>query len=95
MTEESSQAARAFAALRVSRRRGAARRRRARPARAISPLTLDRALAAIGEAPQVRPGAVARGRRRVARGEHPPADEVAEAVVRRAGCDRVARSFPS
>lgn len=89
MTEGSSQAARAFAALRVSRRRGAARRRRARPGRHVSPLTLDRAMAAIGDGPLVRPGAVAAGRRRIARGEHPPVDEVAEALVRRRGRDRV------
>jgi hypothetical protein len=90
MTEGNSQAARALAALRASRRRGGARRRRARPGRAVSPLTLDRALAAIGDAPLVRPGAVAMGRRRVARGEHPPAEDVAAAVVCRPGCDRPA-----
>jgi hypothetical protein len=46
-------------------------------------------MAAIGNGPLVRPGAVAAGRRRIARGEHPPVDEVAEALVRRPGRDRV------
>jgi hypothetical protein len=85
-----SQAVRAFAALRVGRRRGATRRRRVRPTSAVSPLTLDRALTVVGETPAVRPGAVAQARRRAIRGERPTGDQVAEMVVRRAACDHLA-----
>ena len=89
MQVASSQAARAFAALRASRRRGAARRLRARPAQAVSPRTLDRALGVIDDTPAVRPGAVASARRRVSRGDCPTGDEVAEMVVRRSLCDQL------
>lgn len=89
MQVASSQAARAFAALRAGRRRGAARRRRVRPTSAVSPRTLDRALTVVGETPLVRPGAVAKARHRAMRGERPTGDQVAEMVVRRSICDRL------
>jgi hypothetical protein len=89
MRVANNQAALAFAALRGGRGRRAVRRRRARPTSTVSPRTLDRALATIGDTPAVRPGAVATARRRVARGDHPASHDVAEMVVRRAACDRL------
>lgn len=89
MQVTSSQAARAFAALRAGRRRGAVRRRRVRPTSAVSPRTLDRALAVVGETPSVRPGAVATARHGVMRGERPTGDQVVEMVIRRSVCDRL------
>jgi hypothetical protein len=90
MQVASSQAARAFAALRASRRRGAVRRRRrARPARLVSPVTLDLALATIDDLPPTQEGRVADARHSVARGHRPAAAEVADMVVRRSVCDQL------
>ena len=89
MQVASNQAARALLALRDSRRRGAVRRRRrpSRPGRVVSPLTLDGAVATIDAQPPLRDAHVADARGRVARGEHPSADEVAGMAIRRAVCD--------
>jgi hypothetical protein len=88
MQVASSQAAKAFAALRAGRRHSAVRRRR-RPRRLVAPTTLDRALAAIDEAPAVRPEPVAAARRRVDRGVRPSSETVADMVVRRAVVDQL------
>ena len=73
MQVASNQASRALSALRDSKRRGAVRRRRRvrRPAHAVSPLTLDDAVAEIDAQPPVRKAHVAVARGRVERGEHP------------------------
>lgn len=98
MQVASSQAARAFAALRASRRRAASRRRRdqgragrVRPGRAvgIGPTTIDCALRQIEALPEVRPERVVAARRRLTAGDHPSADEVADMIVRRSVCDRL------
>jgi hypothetical protein len=93
MQVASSQAARALAALRTSRRRDASRRRRARgrarPVRAASPTTIDRATRQIEAMPRVRRERVVAARARLANGEHPSADEVAAMIVRRSLCDRL------
>lgn len=100
MQVASTQAARAFAALRASRRRAGSRRRRdqapqrrgrARPGRAVGlgPATIDRALVQVEAMPRVRRERVVAARRRLVAGEHPTADEVAEMIVRRAICDRL------
>jgi hypothetical protein len=93
MQVASSQAGRALAALRSSRRRDASRRRRAqgrsRPVRAASPTTIDRAVHQIEAMPRVRRERVVAARTRLANGEHPSADEVAAMIVRRSLCDRL------
>jgi hypothetical protein len=98
MQVTNTQAARAFAALRASRRRAGSRRRRGRgragrirPGRAIgiSPTTIDCALREIEALPEVRSDRVVAARRRLAAGEHPSADEVADMIVRRSVCDRL------
>jgi hypothetical protein len=93
MQVANTQAARALAALRSSRRRDASRRRRAqgrvRPARAADPTTLDRAVRQIDALPRVRRERVVAARTRLAAGEHPSADEVAAMIVRRSLCDRL------
>jgi hypothetical protein len=88
MQVASSQAAKAFAALRAGRRRGAARRRR-RPRRLVAPTTLDRALAAIDDLPPVRAEPVAAARWRVEQGVGPSSGDVADMVVRRAVADQL------
>ena len=88
MQVASSQAAKAFAALRASRRRGAVRRRR-RPRRLVAPTTLDLALSAIDDLPAVRAQPVAAARWRVEQGLQPSSDDVAEMVVRRAVVDQL------
>jgi hypothetical protein len=93
MQVASTQAARALAALRSSRRRDASRRRRARsrvrPVRAASPTTIDRATRQIEAMPRVRRERVVAARTRLANDEHPSADEVAAMIVRRSLCDRL------
>ena len=89
----STQATRALAALRSSRRRDASRRRRARgragPVRGVNPTTIDRAARQIEAMPRVRRERVVAARTRLARGEHPSADDVAAMIVRRSLCDRL------
>jgi hypothetical protein len=94
MQVATTQAARALAALRSSRRRDASRRRRAqgrvrRPVRAADPTTLDRAVRQIDSLPRVRRERVVAARTRLAAGEHPSADDVAAMIVRRSLCDRL------
>jgi hypothetical protein len=86
MQVASSQAAKAFAALRAGRRRGAVRRR---PRRLIAPTTLDAALAAIDDLPEVRDDPVAAARWRLEQGRQPSAEVVADMVVRRAVVDQL------
>ncbi|HEY8525487.1 MAG TPA: hypothetical protein VIL48_11015 [Acidimicrobiales bacterium] len=96
MQVASTQAARAFAALRAGRRRAASRRRRrgatrVRPGRAIGlgPTTLERAVRSVEAQPRLRRERVVDARRRLDAGDHPSADEVADMIVRRAVCDRL------
>jgi hypothetical protein len=97
MQVATTQAAQALAALRSSRRRGAARRRRgqgrgegrARPARAVAPTTIDCALRYIEALPRVRRDRVVAARRRLVAGEQPTGDEVAAMIVRRSLCDQL------
>jgi hypothetical protein len=90
MQVATTQAARALAALRSSRRRGPSRRRRrARPARVAAPLTVERAIRHIESLPPVRHDRVTAARRRVSAGEHPSAGQIADMVVRRTLCDSV------
>jgi hypothetical protein len=88
MQVATTQAAKALAALRVSRRRGASRRRRqARPVQLASPWAIDRALARIDGLPAVRAGHVAAARARLDEGEVPSAEDVVDMLVRRSVCD--------
>jgi hypothetical protein len=88
MQVATTQAAKALAALRVSRRRGASRRRRqTRPVHPASPRAIDGALARIDGLPAVRAGHVAAARARLDGGDVPSADEVVDMLVRRSVCD--------
>lgn len=90
-----SQAARAWEAVRHGhrQRRSSARRRQAarRPAVSLrsgaSPLTIEQALRRIDEQPPIRIHLVEAATARLAAGDRPPADVVAEMAIRRATCD--------
>jgi len=79
----------ALAALRRHRRRRARPRAglRTRPARGVSPLVLDRAMARVAAQPVVRAGRVRAARVRLRTGVEPSAEAVADALLRRAICD--------
>jgi hypothetical protein len=88
MQVSTTQAAKAFAALRASRHRAASRRRRRpRPTGWAGPRAIDEALAHIDELPRIRADHVARAKHRLAAGDEPTSLEVADAIVRRATCD--------
>jgi hypothetical protein len=74
----------------VRRRRARASTRHRRPSAAVlsvSPMTIERALRTIDALPPVRVALVAAASARLAVGERPSADAVAEMAIRRATCD--------
>lgn len=83
-------ASRAFDAVR-GRRRRAHRRRSVRPVNGLTsgatPLTIDLALRTIDELPPVRIHLVEAAAARLAAGERPTSDAVADMAIRRATCD--------
>ncbi len=84
-------ASRAFDAMRGRRRRAHARRRSVRPVNGLTsgatPLTIDLALRTIDELPPVRIHVVQAAAARLAAGERPTSDAIAEMAIRRATCD--------
>ncbi len=84
------QASRAFAAVRRTHRRATtAPGRRARPRAGVSPRTIELALQHIDDLPPVRVEVVAAASARLAVGDRPSPDEIADATLRRATCDRL------
>ncbi len=90
------EASRAIATLRRTQRQTLARRRRrARPRRGLSPTkgvspsTIDTALDLLDESRWIRIELVSAARERLADGDEPSADEVADMLVRRAICDQL------
>jgi hypothetical protein len=84
------EASRALAVLRRTQRHVLARRRRrARPRRGVSPTTIDCALDLLDERRWIRIELVSAARDRLAEGDEPSADVVAEMLVRRAICDQL------
>jgi hypothetical protein len=84
------QAARALDAMRRTQRRASVRRRRARrPVAGASPRTVERVLCRIDDLPATRVEVVAEASARRGRGERIPADQIADAALRRAVCDRL------
>jgi hypothetical protein len=89
-----SQASRAIDAVRRRHPRGSGRRPRSlRRASGVmtgaSPMTIDLALRAIDALPPVRIHLVEAASARLAAGERPSADAIAEMAIRRAVCDRL------
>lgn len=86
-----SQAAQALDTVRHRRARASTRHRRpGRPRAAVlsvSPMTIDRALRTIDTLPPVRVALVAAASARLAAGDRPSADAVADMAIRRATCD--------
>ncbi|HEX6420033.1 MAG TPA: hypothetical protein VFZ77_16145 [Acidimicrobiales bacterium] len=88
-----SQAARALETVRRRRARASVRHRRPRgvgrraAAVSVSPMTIDRALRTISAQPRIRVALVEAASARLAAGERPSADAVAEMAIRRATCD--------
>jgi hypothetical protein len=88
-------ASQALAAVRTTRRRGAATHRRPRPIRrrarrlptVSSPRSIDLALRTIDELPPLRVELVEAAVARLATGERPSSDDIAEMAIRRATCD--------
>jgi len=77
----------------VRRRRARASTRHRRPGRpsatvmSVSPMTIERALRTIDALPPVRVALVEAASARLAAGERPSADAVAEMAIRRVTCD--------
>ena len=86
-----SQASQALDTVRRRRARPTSRHRRpGRPGAAVmsvSPMTIQRALRTIDAQPRVRVALVEAASARLAAGERPSADAVAEMAIRRATCD--------
>jgi hypothetical protein len=84
------QAYRAFAAVRRTHRRvTTAPRRRARPRAGVSPRTIELALQHIDDLPPVRIEVVVAASTRLALGDRPSPEEIADATLRQATCDRL------
>jgi hypothetical protein len=84
------QATRAFAAVRGTHRRATtAPRRRVRPRSGVSPRTMELALKHIDDLPGVRIEVVVAASARLAEGDRPTPEAIAEATLRRAACDRL------
>jgi hypothetical protein len=66
---------------------GAARGSRAAALHGVSPLTLDRTLQTIAHLPPVRAELVAAASARLAAGQRPSAEAIADMAIRRATCD--------
>jgi len=86
MQVSTTQAAKAFAALRANRHRSRTRRRRARPTKGANPQTIDAALSQIASLPETRATHVQRASQRIASGAEPTPTEVADAMIRRSTC---------
>ncbi|HET9611981.1 MAG TPA: hypothetical protein VFP06_20365 [Acidimicrobiales bacterium] len=86
-----SQASQALDTVRRRRARASTRHRRpGRPSSAVmfvSPMTIERALRTIDALPRVRVALVEAASARLAAGERPSADAVADMAIRRATCD--------
>lgn len=87
------QAGRALTVMRVRRRRVHARVRRTRPSSSLTscatPMTIELALRAIDDMPPVRVHLVEAAAARLAAGDRPSADAIADMAIRRATCDLV------
>jgi len=91
MRTSRTQATRALGAVRRRHRRGRVRRHDAgRPSSGLmvtSPRTIDRALRIIDGLPPVRVELVAAASARLAAGERPSSEAIADMAIRRAACD--------
>ena len=86
-----SQASRAFAHVRTRHRRASVRRHRSvRPSSSLmsaTPMSIDLALRTIDELPPIRIHLVEAASARLAAGERPSAEAIADMAIRRATCD--------
>jgi hypothetical protein len=90
MQVSGSQASRALDAMRRTRRRGAVRRRRwRRPVAAAAPAPVELVLRNLADLPTTRVEVIQAASGRLAAGQLPSADAVAEMALRRAICDRL------
>jgi hypothetical protein len=100
MRVSSRAASQALAAVRTTRRRSTGAHRRHRPSRhrgsgrvvrrfasVPTPRSIDLALRTIDDLPPLRAGVVEAATARLAAGERPSSDDIAEMAIRRATCD--------